>query len=49
MRALRHERAASFCGHGLDRHHAVVQEENLPAAVQLALDGVADDALVVLR
>ena len=39
----------SFCGHRLDRHHAVVQEENLPAAVQFALDGVADDALVVLR
>ncbi len=35
--------------HRLDRQHAVVQEEDLPAAVQLALDGVADDALVVLR
>ena len=35
--------------HRLDRQHAVVQEEDLPAAVQLALDGIADDALVVLR
>jgi len=29
-------------------HHPVVEEEHLPAAVQLALDGVADEALVVL-
>ena len=35
-------------GHRLNRHHAVVQKENLSAAVQFALDGVADDALVEL-
>ena len=29
--------------------HAVVQKENLSAAIQFALDGVANDALVVLR
>ena len=41
--------ARELLGHGLDRHHAVVQEEDLPAAVQLALDGIPDHALVVLR
>ena len=35
-------------GHGLNRHYAIVQEKNLPAAIQLALDGIADDALVEL-
>ena len=39
----------NFDAHGFNRHHAVVQKENLPAAIQLALDGVADDAFVVLR
>ena len=34
-------------GHGLNGHHPVVQEEDLAPAVDLALDGVADDALVV--
>ena len=38
-----------FRPHGFDGHHAVVQKENLPAAIQLALDGVADDAFVVLH
>ena len=33
--------------HLLDRHDAVVQEINLTLALELALDGVADDALVV--
>ena len=45
---VRQERA-ELLGHGLDGHHAVVQEEDLAAAVQLALDGVADHALVVWR
>ena len=47
MRACGKSRLQSV-GHRLNRHHAVVQKENLPAAVQFALDGVADDALVVL-
>ena len=34
--------------HRLDRHHAVVQKEHLAAAVQFALDGIADDAFVEL-
>ena len=38
-----------FRPHDFDGHHAVVQKENLPAAIQLALDGVANDAFVVLR
>jgi hypothetical protein len=48
MRALGHERL-QFRAHRFNRHHAVVQEENLSAAIQFALDGVADEALVVLR
>ena len=39
----------NFDAHRFNRHHAVVQEENLSAAIQFALDGVADDALVVMR
>ena len=49
MRALRQQRRASFCAIVSMVMHAVVQEENLAAAIQFALDGVADDALVVLR
>ena len=36
-----------FRAHRFNRRHAVVQEKNLSAAVQFALDGVADQALVV--
>ena len=36
-------------GHVLNRHHAVVQEKNLSAAREFAVDGVADGALVELR
>src|SRR5262245_39956535 len=35
-------------GHGVNGHDAVVEEEDLAAAVEFAADGVADDALVVL-
>jgi len=34
-------------GHGVDGQHAVVEKEYLAAAIQLALDGLADEALVV--
>ena len=44
---LWHERAEAV-GHRLDRGHAVVQEEHLPAPVQLALDGVTDNFFVEL-
>ena len=47
MRARR-QKPFQAVGHRLNRHHAVVQKENLSAAVQFALDGVADDALVEL-
>ena len=38
-----------FRAHGFNGHHAVVQEEDLAAAIEFALDGVANHALVVLR
>ena len=33
--------------HPFDRLHAIVQEENLALAFELAMDGIANDALVV--
>ncbi len=36
-------------GHPFNVKHAVVQVKNLPAAIDLALDGVADQPFVVLR
>ncbi len=45
---MRHQRL-EFLRHGVDGHHPVVQEKHLPAAVQLALNGVADDSFIVLR
>ena len=44
---LGHEFADSI-GHRLDGGHPVVQKENLPAAIQLPLDGIADDLFVKL-
>ena len=38
-----------FLRDGMDGHHAVVEEEHLPAAVQFPEYGVADQPLVVLR
>ena len=45
---VRHQRCDAF-GHGVDVDDAVVQVKNLASAIELALDGVANDALVVLR
>jgi hypothetical protein len=39
---------ADAIGHRLDRRHAVVQKEHLPASVELSLDGVAEGRLVEL-
>ena len=44
---LGHELADAI-GHRLDRRHAVVQKEHLPAPVELSLDGVAEGRLVEL-
>src|ERR1700680_4295366 len=37
----------NLLAHALDRHYSVVQKENLPLPLELALDGVANDPLVV--
>ena len=42
------EQRLELLGHRLDGHDAVVQEKDLAAPVQLALNGIADDTLVVL-
>ena len=39
---LGHQLAAGGCATWLDGLHAVVHEEDLPAALQLAQDGLAD-------
>ena len=44
---LGHEFADTL-GHRLDGGHPVVQKENLPAAIQLPLDGVTDDLFIEL-
>ena len=38
-----------FCAHGVNRRDAIVQKENLSAAIHFALDRIANDTLVVLR
>src|SRR5215831_11675246 len=38
-----------FLGHHLNRSNSVVKEENLTAAIQLAVDRITDDSLIVLR
>src|SRR5689334_7848322 len=40
---------AQFPGYRIDRRNAVVQEKDLAATVQFALDGVADDPLIILN